>query len=71
MHFIFSNLVESYISLLFFSFQITVAFDETTTLEDVDKLFHVFAGGKPVSIRLFLLVARIIIHFLDITNCGT
>ncbi|CAJ2675229.1 unnamed protein product [Trifolium pratense] len=28
---------------------ITVAFDETTTLEDVDKLFKVFAGGKPVS----------------------
>jgi len=31
------------------AFQITVAFDETTTLEDVDKLFKVFAGGKPVS----------------------
>lgn len=29
--------------------QITVAFDETTTLEDVDKLFKVFNGGKPVS----------------------
>uniref|UniRef100_A0A453F8V7 glycine dehydrogenase (aminomethyl-transferring) n=1 Tax=Aegilops tauschii subsp. strangulata TaxID=200361 RepID=A0A453F8V7_AEGTS len=28
---------------------ITVAFDETTTLEDVDKLFKVFSGGKPVS----------------------
>ncbi|XP_022754664.1 glycine dehydrogenase (decarboxylating), mitochondrial-like [Durio zibethinus] len=28
---------------------ITVSFDETTTLEDVDKLFKVFAGGKPVS----------------------
>ncbi|XP_057775837.1 glycine dehydrogenase (decarboxylating), mitochondrial [Salvia miltiorrhiza] len=27
---------------------ITVAFDETTTLEDVDKLFSVFASGKPV-----------------------
>ncbi|KAK0572117.1 hypothetical protein LWI29_026380 [Acer saccharum] len=27
---------------------ITVSFDETTTLEDVDKLFKVFAGGKPV-----------------------
>ncbi|XP_065850217.1 glycine dehydrogenase (decarboxylating), mitochondrial [Euphorbia lathyris] len=27
---------------------ITVSFDETTTLEDVDKLFGVFAGGKPV-----------------------
>lgn len=30
--------------------QITVSFDETTTLEDVDKLFKVFSGGKPVSI---------------------
>ncbi|GMH10777.1 hypothetical protein Nepgr_012618 [Nepenthes gracilis] len=27
---------------------ITVSFDETTTLEDVDKLFKVFSGGKPV-----------------------
>uniref|UniRef100_A0A7N0USE0 Glycine cleavage system P protein n=1 Tax=Kalanchoe fedtschenkoi TaxID=63787 RepID=A0A7N0USE0_KALFE len=27
---------------------ITVSFDETTTLEDVDKLFKIFAGGKPV-----------------------
>ncbi|XP_004291039.1 PREDICTED: glycine dehydrogenase (decarboxylating), mitochondrial [Fragaria vesca subsp. vesca] len=28
---------------------ITVSFDETTTLEDVDQLFKVFALGKPVS----------------------
>ncbi|KAK4422226.1 Glycine dehydrogenase (decarboxylating), mitochondrial [Sesamum alatum] len=28
---------------------ITVSFDETTTLEDVDKLFEVFACGKPVT----------------------
>ncbi|KAG5045045.1 hypothetical protein JHK86_014451 [Glycine max] len=28
---------------------ITVAFDETTTLEDVDNLFKVFSDGKPVS----------------------
>ncbi|XAR69251.1 Glycine dehydrogenase (decarboxylating) [Bertholletia excelsa] len=28
---------------------ITVSFDETTTLEDVDKLFKVFACGKPVT----------------------
>ncbi|VFQ60804.1 unnamed protein product [Cuscuta campestris] len=28
---------------------ITVSFDETTTLADVDKLFEVFACGKPVS----------------------
>ncbi|GAB2243551.1 hypothetical protein Droror1_Dr00023679 [Drosera rotundifolia] len=27
---------------------ITVSFDETTTLEDVDTLFKVFGGGKPV-----------------------
>ncbi|KAL9265264.1 Glycine dehydrogenase (decarboxylating) A, mitochondrial-like protein [Drosera capensis] len=27
---------------------ITVSFDETTSLEDVDTLFKVFAGGKPV-----------------------
>ncbi|XP_010472637.1 PREDICTED: glycine dehydrogenase (decarboxylating) 2, mitochondrial-like [Camelina sativa] len=27
---------------------ITAAFDETTTLDDVDKLFEVFASGKPV-----------------------
>ncbi|XP_043722655.1 glycine dehydrogenase (decarboxylating), mitochondrial-like [Telopea speciosissima] len=27
---------------------ITVSFDETTTLEDVDKLFSVFSCGKPV-----------------------
>lgn len=31
--------------------QITVSFDETTTLEDVDKLFAIFAGSKPVSTR--------------------
>ncbi|KAJ6801971.1 glycine dehydrogenase (decarboxylating), mitochondrial [Iris pallida] len=28
---------------------ITVSFDETTTLEDVDKLFKVFASGKPAN----------------------
>ncbi|KAL2544990.1 Glycine dehydrogenase (decarboxylating) 2 [Forsythia ovata] len=28
---------------------ITVSFDETTTLEDVDNLFEVFASGKPVT----------------------
>uniref|UniRef100_A0A0D6QV42 Glycine cleavage system P protein n=1 Tax=Araucaria cunninghamii TaxID=56994 RepID=A0A0D6QV42_ARACU len=27
---------------------ITVSFDETTTMEDVDKLLNVFAGAKPV-----------------------
>ncbi|XP_039117289.1 glycine dehydrogenase (decarboxylating), mitochondrial [Dioscorea cayenensis subsp. rotundata] len=28
---------------------VTVAFDETTSIEDVDKLFKVFSSGKPVS----------------------
>lgn len=28
---------------------VTVSFDETTTLEDVDKLLKVFAGNKPVN----------------------
>ncbi|KAK9274983.1 hypothetical protein L1049_022240 [Liquidambar formosana] len=28
---------------------VTVSFDETTTLDDVDKLFEVFACGKPVT----------------------
>ncbi|KAK7853683.1 glycine dehydrogenase (decarboxylating), partial [Quercus suber] len=32
---------------------ITVSLDETTTLEDVDKLLKVFAGGKPVSLISF------------------
>jgi len=31
------------------AFQITVSFDETTTLEDVDNLFKVFSNGKHVS----------------------
>lgn len=30
------------------AFQITISFDETTTLADVDQLFEVFACGKPV-----------------------
>lgn len=49
----------------FFCFQITVSFDETTTLEDVDDLFKVFALGKPVSIITplsMLLVATQRIH---------
>ncbi|WVZ95619.1 hypothetical protein U9M48_041355 [Paspalum notatum var. saurae] len=33
------------------AYTITVAFDETTTLEDVDKLFKVFNSGKSVSSR--------------------
>lgn len=35
--------------MIAFDVQITVSFDETTTLEDVDKLFKVFSGGKAVS----------------------
>jgi hypothetical protein len=45
--------------------QITVAFDETTTLEDVDKLFKVFSGGKPVSSRFHHCKTRV----LDVELC--
>nr|AAS16361.1 glycine dehydrogenase P protein [Oryza sativa Indica Group] len=38
---------------------ITVAFDETTTLEDVDKLFKVFNGGKPVNFTAESLVSEV------------
>ncbi|GAA0164836.1 dehydrogenase [Lithospermum erythrorhizon] len=38
---------------------ITVSFDETTTLEDVDKLFKVFTGGKPVSFTAESLAAEV------------
>lgn len=31
-----------------------MAFDETTSIEDVDKLFKVFSSGKPVSIIILL-----------------
>lgn len=48
-----------------FVFQITVSFDETTTLDDVDKLFKVFASGKPVSINFDLMLFDI---KLGITN---
>lgn len=51
-----------------FAFQITAAFDETTTLEDVDKLFKVFAGGKPVRFNhlsiLYLFFTIIMISLL-------
>lgn len=40
--------------IIFNASQVTVSFDETTTLEDVDKLFKVFASGKPVSVEKFL-----------------
>lgn len=36
--------------VIFLYFQITVSFDETTTIEDVDRLLKVFNRGKPVSI---------------------
>ncbi|GMN35992.1 hypothetical protein TIFTF001_005680 [Ficus carica] len=38
---------------------ITVSFDETTTLEDVDKLFKVFASGKPVSFTAASLASEV------------
>ncbi|XP_024021795.1 glycine dehydrogenase (decarboxylating), mitochondrial [Morus notabilis] len=38
---------------------LTVAFDETTTLEDVDKLFKVFASGKPVSFTAASLASEV------------
>ncbi|KAM4129233.1 hypothetical protein ACJW30_01G006800 [Castanea mollissima] len=38
---------------------ITVSFDETTTLEDVDKLLKVFAGGKPVPFTAASLAAEV------------
>ncbi|KAG6739458.1 hypothetical protein POTOM_057055 [Populus tomentosa] len=43
--------------------KITVSFDETTTLEDVDKLFKVFSGGKPVSTSLLLHVSNKVVPF--------
>ncbi|XP_015884495.2 glycine dehydrogenase (decarboxylating), mitochondrial [Ziziphus jujuba] len=38
---------------------ITVALDETTTLEDIDKLFKVFASGKPVPFTAASLAAEV------------
>ncbi|GMG99110.1 hypothetical protein Nepgr_000950 [Nepenthes gracilis] len=38
---------------------ITVSFDETTTLEDVDKLFKVFSDGKPVGFTAASLALEI------------
>ncbi|KAL0394165.1 UNVERIFIED_CONTAM: Glycine dehydrogenase (decarboxylating), mitochondrial [Sesamum latifolium] len=38
---------------------ITVSFDETTTLEDVDKLLEVFAGGKPVTFSAVSLAPEV------------
>ncbi|XP_027180283.1 glycine dehydrogenase (decarboxylating), mitochondrial [Coffea eugenioides] len=38
---------------------ITVSFDETTTLEDVDKLFQVFSGGKPVAFTAATLAPEV------------
>jgi hypothetical protein len=36
--------------VLWWILQVTLSFDETTTIGDVDTLFKVFAGGKNVSI---------------------
>lgn len=42
-------------------FQITVSFDETTTLDDVDNLFKVFSNGKTVSIiSLYSILSEMI-----------
>ena len=50
------------------AFQITVAFDETTTLEDVDNLFKVFAGGKPVSmITYYIFISQLSVMSLLMT----
>jgi len=38
---------------------ITVSFDETTTLGDVDKLFEVFASGKPVTFTAASLASEV------------
>ncbi|PKA61157.1 Glycine dehydrogenase [decarboxylating], mitochondrial [Apostasia shenzhenica] len=38
---------------------ITVSFDETTTLEDVDKLLEVFADGKPVNFTAESLASEV------------
>ncbi|OAY26856.1 glycine dehydrogenase (decarboxylating), mitochondrial [Manihot esculenta] len=38
---------------------ITVSFDETTTLEDVDKLFKVFSSGKPVPFTAASLASEV------------
>ncbi|KAM4070113.1 hypothetical protein ACB094_12G140200 [Castanea mollissima] len=38
---------------------ITLSFDETTTLEDVDKLLKVFAGGKPVPFTAASLASEV------------
>lgn len=55
MYIVLSNIYIEFVITVLFIFQITVSFDETTTLEDVDKLFEVFAGGKPVcKTKLFL-----------------
>ncbi|KAK4796796.1 hypothetical protein SAY86_029122 [Trapa natans] len=39
---------------------ITVSFDETITLDDVDKLFKVFAGGKPVPFTAAALAPEVV-----------
>ena len=53
------------------AFQITVSFDETTTIEDVDKLFKVFACGKPVSIINAFSVGDLGNYLQTFTTCKT
>lgn len=63
------NLFSCLWSIEFGAFQITVAFDETTTLEDVDNLFKVFSNGKHVSFvtyAMFIIVNFIITHYCNI-----
>lgn len=50
-----------------FIFQLTASFDETTTLEDVDKLFKVFAGGKSVCGADSSIVVCLVFFYLFIT----
>lgn len=38
---------------------ITVSFDETTTIEDVDKLLKVFSGGKPANFTVEYLAKEV------------
>eukprot|EP00249_Psilotum_nudum_P016334 c25771_g1_i1 orf=526-3642(-) len=38
---------------------VTVSIDETTTLEDVDQLLKIFAGGKPVKFKAESLVPEV------------
>lgn len=51
------------------TYQITVSFDETTTLEDVDKLFEVFSFGKPVRLNIPFLKMFEICYIVCLFHC--